>query len=133
MSSLLIIPVYLDPIDNVQDMLNSPSELVVPIGTAVVEMLDTDPRPGVQTLNKIYTPKALSGGNFADKDVHKSLESGAMTTIVPKLFLTGNKHFGRENLFATPASNGVVAKGSLLKVIRYINNVPNLQGVSGFV
>ena len=120
MSSLLIIPVYLDPIDNVQDMLNSPSELVVPIGTAVVEMLDTDPRPGVQTLNKRYTPKALSGGNFADKDVLKSVESGAMTAIVPKLFLTGQFHFGRENLFQWPTSNGVVAKGSVLKVIRHI-------------
>merc|ERR1712117_559439 len=32
LSSLLITPVYQDPIDNVQDMLNSASELVVPKG-----------------------------------------------------------------------------------------------------
>ena len=85
-------------------------------GGAIVGMLESDPRPSVKILNKRYTSKAFPRGNF-EKDVLKSLESGAMTAIAPKFFLTGQFHFGRENLFQKHTSNGVVAKGSFLKVI----------------
>ena len=85
-------------------------------GGAIVGMLDSDPRPGVKILNERYTSKAFPRGNF-EKDVLKSLESGAMTAIAPKFFLSGQFHFGRENIFQRPTSNGVVAKGSVLKVI----------------
>ena len=51
-------------------MLNSPSELIAPIGGAIVGMLDTDPRPGVQILNKRYASKPFPRGNF-EKEVLK--------------------------------------------------------------
>ena len=48
-----------------------------------------------------------------------------MTAIAPKFFLTGQFHFGRENLFLRHSSNGVVAKGSVLKVIKLYQDITN--------
>ena len=119
-------------------MLNSPSELIVPKGTAIVGMLKSDPRPGVQILNDIYTPVPIP--NFQKRNIQTrrvpglislwiwlcevnpflfffSLKDGDMTALVPKLNLKGQFHFGRDNVFTAHTSNAVVSKGSALKVI----------------
>ena len=41
-----------------------------------------------------------------------------MTALVPRFFLKGKLHNGREDIFVAQASNGVVAKGSVLKVMK---------------
>ena len=67
LSSLLITPVFQDPIDSVQDMLNSPSELIMPGGGSTRILFNTDPRPGVQILSKRVKEKPLTSRGFEKK------------------------------------------------------------------
>ena len=45
-------PVYSKPVNSVQDMLLSESQLVVPTPTAINTLLDLDPRSTVKELNE---------------------------------------------------------------------------------
>lgn len=56
LASLLITPVYMKPIDTIQDMLESESELRLPGNTAIQYLLKIDPRPDVQKLFKRHNP-----------------------------------------------------------------------------
>ena len=47
-------PVLSKPINSVQDMLESDSQLIVPSPTTIVTLLNLDPRSDVQQLNKTH-------------------------------------------------------------------------------
>ena len=51
LASLLMTPVYSKPVNSVQDMLLSKSQLIVPTPTAINTLLELDPRPSVNKLN----------------------------------------------------------------------------------
>ena len=65
----MIKPAYLSPIDTVQDMLESPSQFVVPGGTSLEILLKIDPRPDVKKLydNRLAVP-------YANGEFSKSLQ-----------------------------------------------------------
>ena len=64
MSSLLITPVYLQPVDTIQDMLRSESQFIVPGGTAVPILVKIDPRHSMKELSKIQVTVPLTRGEF---------------------------------------------------------------------
>ena len=116
-------------------MVNSPSQLILPQGGSTSKLLEIDPRPGMKILSERYIEKSIASGSF-EKEVMKrlvnvpdmylcksialflySIEDGAMTAFVPRFFLKGQLHNGREDIVVSQASNGVVAKGSVLKVM----------------
>ena len=75
MASLLITPVYLQPVDTIQDMLRSQSQFIVPGDTAVPILVKIDPRQSMKELSKIQVPIPLTRGEFtkATRDRLKSL------------------------------------------------------------
>ena len=50
LASVLIKPAYLSPINTLQDMLESPSQFVVPGGSFAEILMKIDPRPDVKVL-----------------------------------------------------------------------------------
>ena len=52
LASLLMSPVLSTPVDSVQDMLMSDSQLIVPSPTMIDTLLKLDPRSSVQRLNE---------------------------------------------------------------------------------
>lgn len=71
LSALLITPVYLSPVNTVQDMINSESQFIVPGGTSVMTLLMIDPRSDVQKLYKMHLPVLpVVGGVFNDSVVN---------------------------------------------------------------
>ena len=64
MSSLLITPMYLQPVDTIKDMLRSESQFVVPGGTAVPILVKIDPRHGMKELSKTQVTIPLTRGEF---------------------------------------------------------------------
>ena len=64
MASLLITPVYLSPVNTVQDMHNSETQFIAPEGSSVLVLLKIDPRPDVKKLYDMHLPVTFAGGSY---------------------------------------------------------------------
>ena len=65
LASVLIKPAYLSPINTLQDMLESPSQFVVPGGSFSEILMKIDPRPDVKVLYDKRVAVPYVNGEFS--------------------------------------------------------------------
>ena len=133
LASLLMSPVLSTPVDSVQDMLMSDSQLIVPSPTMIDTLLKLDPRSSVQRLNENHKKMPIQTVfSQATKDRYNlilkivmlrfsgklcfSIEEGKHTMIMTESGYRGKYHYGRETIFSSHTSPAVVPKGSPIKV-----------------
>ena len=126
-------PVLSNPVDSVQDMLMSDSQLIVPSPTMIDTLLKLDPRSSVQQLNENHIKMPIQtvfSSTTKDRyilivQIDKlkffrvicfSIEAGKLTLIMTESGYRGKYHYGRETIFSSHTSSAVVPKGSPLKV-----------------